>query len=292
MTRLRTLASKVRGLLSVLSILLVARAAEPAAPPAQTMAERTLKKIVEQQKEVFATAMKQGDKLDEGSMQQQLQGVMHDYERLLRANPNFAAGYAAYGYFLTKVDMRKEAAAMLLKANQLDPDIALVKNQLGNVLAEEGKPLQAVAYYLAAIKLEPKEPLYHYQLGTLLAEARDEFLKSGQWTRDALDEAMFNAFKSASELAPERFEFAYRFAESFYDLEKPDWNAALKAWSALEDRAPTPIERQTMRLHAANVLIKQGKLEHARALLATVDEPKLQGQKERLRPQLEAGAKK
>lgn len=258
----------------------------------ESMAERSLKKIAERQKEIFATAEKQGDKSDESTLQTQLQSVAHDYELLLRNNPSFAAGYAAYGYFLTKVDMRKEATAMLLKANQLDPDIPLVKNQLGNVLAEDGKPLQAAPYFISAIKLEPNEPLYHYQLGTLLVEARDEFLKSGEWTREALDTAVHNAFKRAAELAPDRFEFAYRFAESFYDLEKPDWDSALKAWSALEEKAATPIERQTMRLHAANVLIKIGKLDHARALLETVDDPKLQGQKERLRPQLTGAAKK
>jgi tetratricopeptide (TPR) repeat protein len=258
----------------------------PRAAAPVSFAERQLKLIAERQREIFATAEKQGEKLDEGSLQQQLQSVMHDYERLLRGNPNFAAAYAAYGYFLTKVDMRKEATAMLLKANQLDPDIALVKNQLGNVLAEDGKPLQAAPYYIAAIKIEPNEPLYHYQLGTLLVEARDEFLKSGDWTRAAIDTAVHNAFKRAAELAPGRFEFAYRYAESFYDLEKPDWDLALKTWSALEEKAETPIERQTMRLHAANILIKVGRTDHARALLETVDEPKLEAQKKRLLPQL------
>ena len=94
--------------------------------------------------------------------------------------------------------------------------------------------------------------------------------------------------QSAHELAPDRFEFAYRYAESFYDLEKPDWELALKLWSALEEKATTPIERQTMRLHAANILIKLDRRDHARALLATVDVPELQGQKQRLAPQLEA----
>src|SRR6202008_1330155 len=136
----------------------------------------------ERQKELFADAVQQGEKLDEPSFRQQVQSITHDYELLIRNNPQFAAGYAAYGYLLSKVDMRKEATAMLLKANQLDPDIPLVKNQLGNMLAEDGKPLQAAAYYIAAIKLEPKEPLYHYQLGTLLSEAREDFLKSGEWT--------------------------------------------------------------------------------------------------------------
>ena len=39
-----------------------------------------------------------------------------------------------------------------------------------------------------------------------------------------LDDGMHHAFQRASELAPSRFEFAYRYAESFYDLEKPDWD--------------------------------------------------------------------
>lgn len=262
------------------------------AAEAETMAERSLRMIAERQREVFAEAVKQGDNVDEGTLRQQVQSIAHDYELLMRSNPNFAAGFAAYGYFLTKVDMRKEATAMLLKANQLDPNIPLVKNQLGNVLAEDGKPLQAAPYYISAIKLEPNEPLYHYQLGTLLVEARDEFLKSGEWKRVDLDAAMHKAFKRAAELAPDRFEFSYRFAESFYDLEKPDWDAALKAWSALEEKAATAIERQTMRLHAANILIKIGKFDHARALVSTVDEPKLQVQKERLLPQLAEAEKR
>lgn len=263
-----------------------------AAVESQSMAERTLKRIVEKQQTLFAEAAKQGDNLDESSFRNQLQSLVHDYELMLRNNPKFAAGHAAYGYLLGKVDMRKEAAAILLKANQLDPDIPLVKNQLGNYLAEEGKPLQAAPYFIAAIKLEPNEPLYHYQLGTLLTEAREDFLKGGEWTRQSLDEAMHQAFKRAAELAPARFEFSYRFAESFYDLERPDWDAALQVWSRLEEEAESSIERQTMRLHAANICLKVGKREHAQVLLGTVDEPALQGHKQKLVAQLAETAKK
>ncbi|MEO5959749.1 MAG: hypothetical protein ABIR80_11560 [Opitutaceae bacterium] len=262
------------------------------AAESESMADRTLRRTVERQKELLANAAKQGDNLDEATFRTQVQSLVHDYELLLRENPKFATGYAAYGYLLGKVGQRKEAAAMLLKANQLDSDIPLVKNQLGNYLAEEGKPVEAAQYFLAAIKLEPQEPLYHYQLATLLAEARDDFLKSGEWTRKTIDDAVHHSFQRAAELAPDRFEFAYRFAESFYDLEKPDWDAALKAWGDLEERAPTPIERQTMRLHAANICLKLGKREHARVLLDTVDEPKLQGQKQKLVAQLAEPAKK
>ena len=257
-----------------------------------TMAENTFNRLVERQKEIFADAKKQGDNLDEASFKTKVQQLAHDYEVFLRDNPRHPGGHAAYGYLLSKVGQRKESAAMLLKANSLDPDNPLVKNQIGNYLAEEGKPREAVNYFLAAIKLAPNEPLYHYQLGTLLAEARDDFLKGGEWTRAALDLSMRQAFQRATELAPDRFEFAYRYAECFYDLAVPDWETALKLWAALEDKAPTPIERQAMRLHAANICVKLGKRDHARTLLETVDDPALQKQKQKLVAQLAETAKK
>lgn len=263
----------------LLSLLLVLPLA---AAESESLAQRTLRQIAERQRTLLETAAKQGDKLDEEAFRTQLQELTHGYERLLQDSPNNAEIYAAYGYLLRKVDMRKQAAAMLLKANQLDSDMPLVKNQIGNLLAEDGRPLDALPYFMAAIKLSPKEPLYHYQLGTLLHEAQDDFLKSGEWTRTALDHATLGAFKTAAELAPDRFEFGYRFAESFYDLAEPQWDEALKIWAALEEKAGTPIERQTLRLHAANVLLKQGLPDRAKVLLDTVTEPELQNQKQKL----------
>ena len=200
----------------------------------ETMPEQTLKKIVGRQKLILEQAAKQGDKLDDESLRVQVQEICHDYEILINESPKFAAAYAAYGYLLRQIDMQKEGVAMLLKANALDPDIPLVKNQIGNYLAEDGKPLEAVNYFIAAIKLEPNEPLYHYELGKLLYDARDDFLNKGVYTRPQLDDAMHNAFKKATELAPDRVEFSYRYAESFYDLQKPDWDGALKVWASLE----------------------------------------------------------
>jgi tetratricopeptide (TPR) repeat protein len=273
---------------SVLFLLLftVLAAAEP--PASESLADRGLRLLLERQQSLFAEAREQGEKLDRENFQNRVQELVRDYEIYLRGNPNSADGHAAYGYLLGKVDMRREALVMLMKANRLNPEIPLVKNQLGNLLAEAGKPLEAVSYYIAAIRLAPQEPLYHYQLGTLLAEARDDFLQSGEWTRDSIEHSMHEAFKQAHTLAPDRFEFAYRYAESFYDQASPDWDAALRLWTELEAKAETPIERETMRLHAANILIKQGKTDHARIALAMVTEPELQAQKQKLVAQLPA----
>lgn len=265
---------------------------EPAPGQTETMPERTLKQIAERQNTLLEDAARQGKQLDEEGLRSQLQDLCHDYELLLRDSPKFAPGYAAYGYLLSKVGMDKEALGVLQKADRLDPNIPLVKNQIGNCLAETGRPLEAVAYFLAAIRLDPKEPLYHYQLGTLLHEAGPDFIRSGEWTRDSVEHAMHEAFRRAAELAPERIEFTYRYAESFYDVRDPDWDEALKLWSRLEEQAQTPVERETMRLQAANVLIRQGKLDHARALLAAVTLPALDAQKQKLVAQLPESAKK
>jgi tetratricopeptide (TPR) repeat protein len=270
---------------------LFARAADAPAE-AETMADHRLKDIVEHQRVLLSDAAAQGASLDQAGFTTQVEQLTREYESLLRDNPTFAAGYASYGYMLWKIGLRKQAVAILLKANQMDPGIALVKNELGNYLAEEGKPMEALNYFLSAIKLEPKEPLYHYQLGTLLYEARDDFLKSGQWSRDSIDHSMQEAFKNAAELAPARVEFTYRYAESFYDMQDPDWPAALKAWQGMESRAQSDVERQTMRLHQANVLISMGKADQAKVILAGITDPTLAEQKQKLVARLTGDAGK
>lgn len=253
-------------------------------------AAEELKAIAGRQKALLAEAATKQSQADGEDLRERFQALVFDYESYLAKYPGVAAGYVSYALLLNQpaLDERKRAAALLLKANQLDPDLPLVKNQLGNYLAEEGKPLEALNYYLAAVKLAPKEPLYHYQVGTLLTEARDDFLKNPAWTRATLDQAMQDAFEQASALAPENVAYAYRFGESFYDLERPEWSAALEFWRALEGKVATPVEKETMRLHQANVLIHQGKFAEARAVLATVKEATLLSQKQKLVAQLPA----
>jgi hypothetical protein len=125
-----------------------------------------------------------------------------------------------------------------------------------------------------------------------LYEARNDFIKKGIYTRPQLDETMLSAFKKAAELAPERIEFTYRYAEAFYDLEKPDWPGALIQWAHLEEKAKTNLERETMRLHAVNVLMKDNRYDHASLLIRTISEPQLDKQKQKLITELNRLLKK
>ncbi len=260
----------------------------------ETKAQRDLKALVERQKTLLARAERADNEAAIEDVRPLLQQLVFDYERYLRDFPDEAAAYASYALLLGNplIDERKRAFALLVKANQLDRNLPLVKNQIGKILAEEGRPLQALPYFLAAVELEPKEPLYHYQIGTLVTEARDDFLKSGEWTREGLDKAMLNAFDQARTHAPDNLFYAYRYCEAFYDLAAPDWDRAFAEWLALEARLTKPVEVQTVRLHQANVRLRQGRHADAQALLATVTESVLEAQKQKLVAQLTVPADK
>jgi tetratricopeptide (TPR) repeat protein len=260
----------------------------------ETLPESRLKELVAREQQLFADAAKNRElsDFDEENFKSQLQQLSDAYTVLLRDSPNLTAAHVAYGQMLWKIDMRKEAVAELIKANELDQSIPLVKNLLGDYLAEEGRLLEALPYFMAAIKLDPKEPLYHYNLGMLLYSARDDFIKTGEWTRAALDHSMLEAFRHAAELAPDRIEFTYRYAEAFYDLETPDWDTALAAWRSLEPKVKPGLALQLLHLQEANVVLKQKKPDEARALLDTVTEPSLAAQKEKLIAQLPPKAEK
>ncbi|SDR98332.1 hypothetical protein [Opitutus sp. GAS368] len=282
---------KITGVLAGLIAATAGRATE-APPRTETMAEKTLKEIVARQRDILAKADKEGDQVDVARLRGELQAIINSYDVLIQKNPEFTPAYVTYGMLLGQVGMTREAVGILLKANKLEPNLPLVKNEIGRHLAEDGKLVEALPWIMAAIDLEPKEPLYHYHLGKLLTEGRDEFIQTGQFTRPALDKAMLEAFLRAAELAPANFGYAYRSAEAYYDLETPKWDEALALWRKLDAGVETPLEHQTLRLQQANVLLKQGKPAEARALVDTVTEIKLAKQKQTLLDQLAKAGEK
>lgn len=293
---------KLRQLLPLLLILgapiLLPAAEKPAAKEhagerSSTLAERTLREIVARDHELFDQAEKSGDQFDKGVFHGEAQSIASSYDVLVQKNPKFVPALVAYGVFLGKIGMTKEAVAMLLTANKLEPDIALVKNQIAKYLAEDGKPIEALPYLISATDLEPREALYHFHLGQLMLAARDDFLTNGNFTQAGLDKAMLDAFRRASELVPADFSYAYQYAKAFNEIEPPRWEEALGVWQELEMRPiTTTTMRHLVRLQKANVLIKLGRTDEARTVLDTVTDPKLAEDKQTLLDQLAPKAEK
>lgn len=253
----------------------------------ETLAERNLRRLVDEEQRILNGSRMADGSYDEGILERRFQGLVHQYDAFIQENADFPVGYVAYGRLLERIGQDKAARVMYMKANQLDPNIPLVKNQLGNYLTGDGDFAQALPYYLAAIELAPEEPLYHYQLGNLLHEFRDGFLEEEIFTRTVLDKMMLEAFGEAAKLAPTQTAFTYRHAEAFYDLEPPRWKEALEAWARLEKNATTAVETQTIYLHQANIAFLRGNLKSARGLLEKVTEPILNRNKTELEQKLE-----
>jgi tetratricopeptide (TPR) repeat protein len=253
----------------------------------ETLAERKLKLLVVQERAIWASIREATNEVDIETAKPKFQEILTGYDGLIRDNPEFAPAFVAYGLLLGRLDERKASRAIFMRANQLDPNIPVVKNQLGNFLVEDARYKEALPYYLVAIELEPKEPLYHYQLGTLLAEFMEYFIKDRLFTRETIEEQMQKAFLQASRLDPDNWAYSYRYAESYYDLENPDWDKALMEWARLEQAARRGIERQTVQLHQANIMIKQGRYLAARDILEEVNEPVLGSNRRALEAELD-----
>lgn len=252
-----------------------------------TLAERQLQDLVKEEEEIVSDSRREDGSYDEEFLQQRFQDLVNRYDRFIGEHPAMPAGYVAYGRLLERIGEERAAYSMYLKANELEPNIPFVKNQLGNHLAEEGAFDQALAYFLSATELDPDEPLYHYQIGNLLHHYRDEFLAKEIFSRELLDEKMLDAFAEAAKLEPDNIAYSYRHAEAYYDLEEPRWDEALAEWEKIRKTVKSGIERQTIDLHKANIALKRGDIETAKKLLETVDAPALRQNRQTLLAKLE-----
>jgi tetratricopeptide (TPR) repeat protein len=231
------------------------------------------------------------DPMEQRRAQADFQSIAKSYETIIRANPDFAEAWAAYGLLLSRIGERENAMRSFLRANKLNPNLPMVKNQIGNYLTEDGDYTEALGYYLAAIELNGNEPLYHYQLASLLVAYRDLFIADQTFDRATIDKKMQDGFRRAKELAPQEWGYLYRYAESFYDLEAPDWEAALAEWKSLEARAAEGVEKQIVLLHQARVQTALGNKDEVTALLELVTEPVLEQSKQTVIEQLTETAK-
>lgn len=208
--------------------------------------------------------------------------LLQSYRTYLLDQPSDVSAYILYGKLLRRVRENEQAFNAFLKADELDPKIAVVKQQIGNHLAEEGKGKAALSFYLQAVDLEPGIPIYHFSLGQLIHEFGSEFIKSGIFTRDALEREMLKAFGKAAELEPDNFDYQMRLGESYYDLASPDWKSALIHWNRLRQSATTVLQKEILDLHSARALGKLGRTYEAKALLVQVQTAALQGSKKQV----------
>lgn len=248
-------------------------------PKAETMADLRLERIYNKQQEVVGKLAANPEKYSDSEKERLLNNVLSQYQEFVYENPNYVYGYILYGKLLRQVGEREAANIAFVRANSLDPQIAVVKQQIGNYLVEEGDPVEAAAYFASAIDLDPTNALYRYQLGETLYIYRSELVELEGIPPEVYEEQMLEAFGDASRLAPDNRQFLMRYTEAFFDVSNPDWEMALANWNNLENSATDPVEVDIIRLQKARVLLAMDRDDEALAIARRVTRPSLQAAK-------------
>lgn len=252
------------------------------APQTIDLASARLLAIAEREVAIYRNMAEDPDFYSQEDLDRRMDDLVQAYRNYLTDHPKDESAYILYGKLLRRLGAHEQAFMAFLKADELDPEIAVVKQQIGNHLAEEGKGKAALTFFLNAVSLEPETALYHFSLGKLLHGFRDEFMEERIFTRDALDREMLRAFREATRLEPENFEFQMRLGEAYYDLNSPNWRSALLHWERLARQTTTTLQAEILSLHRARVLGNLGRFEEAQKLANSVDHPVLQQSKQQV----------
>ena len=79
------------------------------------------------------------------------------------------------------------------------------------------------------------------------------------------------AVLKARDLAPQNTEYAQSYAETFYEVPKPDWQAALDAWQFCLGQPLDEVSRQRVYSQLARVYLRMARYDEARTWLAKIN---------------------
>jgi len=238
-------------------------------------ADLELSKIITRQEKLF----KNGKDWTEDALIREAQEIVTWYENFLLGNPEHLNGYILFGKFLSRTDQKEAALELFLKADQINPNIAVVKQFIGNFLVEKGKPLEAFPFLLMTTRLSPTEPVYHYDLGNFIFLFQNEL--EGIEDHEKLLALMHECFKEAAALEPKNFDYQLRFAQSFFDFNHTMDESAIAAWEVLlnEFGARSSDEIDYIKISKARILLSMERRSESLEILNSIQSKVLENEK-------------
>lgn len=261
------------------ALLILGFATAVTAAAQSTLSDKRLADIALKEAKIYKKIAEDPEFYSADDLERHVTDLIGAYSAYLLDHPKDVNALILYGKLLRRAQQYDEAFNAFLKADEVDPEIAVVKQQIGTHLAEKGKPKAALPFYLRAVELEPETAAYHFALGQLLNEFREAFIDEGIFTRDALEREMLKAFKQAVALQPDSFDLQMRLGEAYYDLSSPDWKSALLHWNKMRKEAENDLQAAILDLHRARVMGKLGRTGEAVELAQNVETPSLQQSK-------------
>jgi tetratricopeptide (TPR) repeat protein len=203
-----------------------------------------------------------------GRWKAQVRQLEADYKHFLNDHPQHARAMVAYGGLLYDQGSQEEAVRWWKKAIATDPREAYAYNDLANHYGHDGHAAEALRYYAKAIELVPTEPMFRFNWATTCQLFRNESRAVYGWNTDQIFHHSMEQFRSARDLAPHDFELSSAYAETFYQMPKPDWQEAYKAWQFCLSQPLDSGQREFVWGHLARVCVRLGRYDEARKWLA------------------------
>jgi tetratricopeptide (TPR) repeat protein len=258
----------------------------PVILPAQSTStvpkQSELQAIVQRHEKLLFQYSEDPEKYERKNINQRIENIANAYASFNQNNPKDVFGYVLHGKFLREIGRHTQAYKVFQQAYDLDPNLAIVNQQLGNHNAENGRFREAYQHYSKAVKLDPSVAEYHYQLGDHLINFSKPILSEDVLSAESFDRIVETSLAEAVRLDPENRSYQKLQALSYHYLNKPQWSNALEAWTKLLKPGISEDETQGIQLQRAKALHELGRAPEARLLLSEVTRPAHSVQKQSL----------
>lgn len=241
-----------------------------------TLGQKKILDIAKLQDELFANpnAALEGE-MARAELKTKAVRIISMWKTYFAENPDDVHALLIYGKFLRRIGLDGEAYAAFSKAEKLDPNLAVAKQQMSALEAERGMAREAFAHIRQAMRLEPENTVYMRQCAYILILGKKDLAGGKVVSNAEFDSLAEFCYRKIYESDKSNRAEKVRYAQSFYDLFKPDWQKALSIWREILSESALNLERQTAAANIARVLIELGRDAEAEEALKSVDLPSL-----------------
>ncbi len=218
--------------------------------------------------------------------------IRKGYEDLIQQHTNRADILIAYASYLGETGEEETAIEQLEKARGIDAKDPAIWNNLANLYGHNGEVKKSFEYYARAIELNPTETVYYHNFGTTVFLFRKDAKEFYHINEQQVFDKALNLYSNAIRLDPKDFTLAADVAQTFYGIQPPRPEDALRAWTNALSLATDETERQGVHTHFARVKLKAGQFAEAQAHLNSVTNAEYGELKRRLTRNLEEAKEK
>ena len=271
--------------------------------------DRLLLSIIEKQEALFSEYLANPPEVTEDAFTERVSALLSDYKEYVKKYKEDVLGHILFGKLLTEINQVDEAYAIFLKADSINPKIAVVKESLANyyagkamyqesidyffaalelkprnarinfglakVLGKKGDVKQSQFYFKKAIRLIPDKGEYYFAYGEFLLANREDLILEGIFDRRTWDQELLASFYEASRLTPSNIYYSKKYAMSLMEVSSIEWEGVFAEWDGIEKRSNEQSEIQEARYFKSLALFRLKDFAKAKDLLDTIRLPSL-----------------